>query len=82
MDYFESTAPFFVLKRSIKYYVSYAEDNLWSKKSQMPRILLVCDNEELRKKVEAQIVVVLDRTWKVVQAEVVRRALEVMAPTH
>jgi len=64
LDYFESTLPFFVLKKRIAYYVSYAEDNLWSKKSQMPVILLVCDTEGLRKKVEAQVMSALDRTWK------------------
>jgi hypothetical protein len=33
LDYFESSAPFFVVKRRVKYYVSYAEDNLWSKRA-------------------------------------------------
>lgn len=64
LDYFESATPFFVLKKRITYYVSYAEDNLWSKKSKLPIILLVCDAEELRKKVEVEVARALDRSWK------------------
>jgi hypothetical protein len=64
LDYFESSLPFFVIKKRIKYYVSYAEDNLWSKNSKLPARLLVCENEELRKKVEIEVARALDRTWK------------------
>ena len=64
LEYAESSTPFFVFKKRIKYYVSYAEDNLWSKNSQMPVILFVCENEELRKKVEEQVLQALDRSWK------------------
>lgn len=64
LDYFETSTPFFVHKRRIKYYVSYAEDNLWSKKSHLPAILLVSDSEELRKKVDVEVASALDRSWK------------------
>lgn len=64
LEYAESSTPFFVFKKRIKYYMSYAEDNLWSKNSKLPVILLVCENEELRKKVEDQVAQALDRTWK------------------
>jgi len=64
LDYFESSTPFFVIKKRIKYYVSYAEDNLWPRSSKLPAILLVCDTDELRKRVELEIVRSLDRTWK------------------
>jgi protein involved in plasmid replication-relaxation len=74
LDYFESSVPFFVLKRRVKYYVSYAEDNLWSKKSRLPAILFVCDTEELRKKVETEVVKALDRSWEEVRFALATRA--------
>lgn len=64
LDYFETSLPFFVIKKRIAYYVSYAEDNLWSKNSKLPAILLVCDTEELRKKVDVEVTRALERTWK------------------
>lgn len=64
LEYAESSTPFFVFKKRIKYYVSYAEDNLWSKNSQMPVILFVCEDERLRQKVEEEILQALDRSWK------------------
>jgi hypothetical protein len=74
LEFFESSTPFFVLKKRTAYYVSYTEDNLWSKKSKLPIILLVCENEELRKKVEEQILQALDRTWKDVAFAMTTRA--------
>lgn len=45
-------------------YVSYAEDNLWSKNSKMPVILFVCGSEELWQRIEEQILQALDKSWK------------------
>jgi hypothetical protein len=64
LDYFESTTPFFVVKKRLKYYISYAEDNLWPKSTALPIIMCICDLESLKRRVEAEIDSSLERTWK------------------
>jgi hypothetical protein len=64
LEYFESITPFFVIKKRLKYYVSYAEDNLWPKSTMLPTIVIVCDTESLQKRVEIEIRKSIERTWK------------------
>lgn len=52
VESFESSTQFFIIKKRIKYYAEFAEDNELPKSRPLPGIVFICDDEKLKKKVE------------------------------
>lgn len=53
LEVLQSTRPFFVAVRKARRYISYADDGEWEvTNTDLPTVLLVCDNDTLRKRLE------------------------------
>lgn len=63
LEYFESVIPFFVIKKRIKYYTEYFEDEQWPK-PKSPALLFICDSDDLRQKVQVETEKAVDGSWK------------------
>jgi hypothetical protein len=52
LESFETALPFFVIQNRINYLLKYADEGEWPKQTSFPVILLVCEAEKLRQRVE------------------------------
>jgi len=56
LEVLQSTRPFFVAVRKARRYISYADDGEWEATNTMlPNVLLVCDGDTLRKRLEKHV---------------------------
>jgi hypothetical protein len=76
MDYLEDSASFWALRKTIKRYIAFAELGIWQKHkpdTPHPHILLICESEQLRKRVEHLVDRELDSSYVELSVEVITK---------
>lgn len=65
MSFYETTAPYWRVRNSVKRYISYAESEKWQKATNQdfPDVLIVCETKALQKRLQNLTKRELDNTW-------------------
>lgn len=74
MDYLEDIASFWTLRKAVKRYITYTELGIWQKHkpgTPHPHILLICESEQLSKRVEHLVGRELDSSYVELSVEVI-----------
>lgn len=74
LESFEETIPLFVIKKRIRYYADYAEDNDLPPTRSFPGILFICDTAKLKQQVLLYATKRFGRSWKDIKFNVYTRA--------